>query len=190
MFYAAKEAFEYDYPNYNVTSLAGAVCDSLGFDLIQVRFYRGVPNVKYDKRRHTFWSAKFRHMGRKGVKIFARELRYRKRSFPLPNGKKQTVVIGEEKGVDVRLAVDLIRLALRRYFDAAVVFSQDQDFSEVAKEIRAVAKEQKRWIKMVSAYPCSTSSKNRRGIDRTDWFRINRKLYDSCIDKHDSRKRS
>ena len=68
-----------------------------------------------------------------------------------------------------------------------LVFSQDQDFSEVADEVRAVAKEQGRWIKMASAYPVSPTVGNDWGINKTDWIPIDRALYDACIDPRDYR---
>jgi len=39
----------------------------------------------------------------------------------------------------------------------------------VAMEIREIAKEQNRWIKIASAFPYSPTTRNRRGIERTDW---------------------
>ena len=65
--------------------------------------------------------------------------------------------------------------------------SQDQDLSEVAEEIRSIAREQARWIKIASAFPTSPSAPNRRGIDKTDWIRIDRAIYDACLDRRDSR---
>jgi hypothetical protein len=69
----------------------------------------------------------------------------------------------------------------------AVIFSQDQDLSEVAEEIRTIAQEQDRWIKIVSAFPFSPTSRNRRGIEKTDWIRIDRALYGACLDRRDYR---
>ena len=87
----------------------------------------------------------------------------------------------------MRIALDIIRLAHRRLYDVALVFSQDQDLSEVAKDLRMVAVEQNRWIKMASAYPKSPTTRNRRGIDRTDWIQIDRPTYDSALDPRDYR---
>ena len=39
LFHAAREAFGYTYPNYDVKALAERVCQSKGWDLAQVRFY-------------------------------------------------------------------------------------------------------------------------------------------------------
>jgi hypothetical protein len=97
------------------------------------------------------------------------------------------VTVGEEKGIDVRIAVDIIRMAHRKDYDVAVVFSQDQDLSEVADEIRVISAEQSRWIKMASAFPKSPATHNKRGINNTDWITIDRRMYDACIDPKDYR---
>ncbi len=90
----------------------------------------------------------------------------------------------------MRIALDVIALAHRREYDVALVMSQDQDLSEVAEEIRTIAQEQRRWIKIASAFPQSPASWNRRGINKTDWVRIDRKLYDKCLDRRDYRRKS
>jgi len=70
-----------------------------------------------------------------------------------------------------------------------VLFSQDQDLSEVAEEIRVIAREQRRWIKVASAFPLSPTTRNRRGIDKTDWTWIDRDTYDACVDTRDYRRK-
>lgn len=107
----------------------------------------------------------------------------------MPDGTTHTFLAGEEKGIDVRLALDVIRMAHRKEYDVAVIFSQDQDLSEVAEEIRAIAREQDRWIKVACAFPFSPTTRNRRGIDKTDWIRIDRATYDACLDRRDYRPR-
>jgi hypothetical protein len=94
---------------------------------------------------------------------------------------------GHEKGIDIRIALDVVRLALEGAYDVAVIFSQDQDLSEVASEIRQIARREARWIKLASAFPSSPTYKNRRGINGTDWIVIERSLYDGCIDGRDYR---
>ena len=89
--------------------------------------------------------------------------------------------------MDVRIAIDVIRLAFRREYDVALIFSQDQDLSEAAQEIRVIAREQQRWIKVASAFPVSPTSTNRRGINSTDWILIDRATYEACIDARDYR---
>src|SRR5207249_1712884 len=113
------------------------------------------------------------------VHVFQRPLRYRRKTIWLSDGTKQTVHIGEEKGIDVRIAIDVIRRAHQSAFDVAVIFSQDQDLSEVADEVREIAREHGRWIKVASAFPWTQRAANGRGIDKTDWIRLDKATYDA-----------
>jgi uncharacterized LabA/DUF88 family protein len=187
LFHAAREAFGYTYPSYDVSALAERVCTGQGWKLDQVRFYTGIPDADDNPWWNRFWTRKLAAMGRQGVVVFSRPLRYRNRRVVLPDGTKCSFLTGEEKGVDVRIALDVIALAHRREYDVALVMSQDQDLSEVAEEIRVIAREQRRWIKIASAFPQSPASRNRRGINKTDWIRIDRRLYDQCLDGRDYR---
>ena len=108
-------------------------------------------------------------------------------SLPLDNAFGNQILVAEEKGIDVRIALDTIHLAYRNEYDVALMFSQDQDLSEVAEQVRLMAKEQGRWIKMASAFPVSPTSRNRRGINKTDWIPIDRNTYDACLDPRDYR---
>jgi len=190
LFHSARLAFGYTYPNYDVLALAGRLCRLQGWQSTQVRFYTGIPASSDDAGWHRFWSAKLAMMGRQGIHVYSRPLRYRTKTVRLPNGEMVTFVAGEEKGVDVTIALDVIRLAHRAEYDVALLFSQDQDLSEVAEEVRIISREQRRWLKIVCAFPSSSSSRNRRGIDKTDWIRIDRATYDACLDRRDYRSAS
>jgi len=105
----------------------------------------------------------------------------------LPDGSEQVVRVSEEKGIDVRLAIDVVRKAWHDVYDVGIIFSQDQDLSEVADEIRQISKESGRWIRLASAYPVSSESRNRRGINKTQWIAFDRSFYSECIDFVDHR---
>ena len=167
--------------------LARAVADQQGWQLTATRFYTGLPAPADDQAWHDFWSAKLLAMSRTGVVTYSRPLRYRNKRVRLPDGTEHTYLHGEEKGIDVRIALDVIRLAHRHEYDVAVIFSQDQDLSEVADEIRLIAREQQRFIKIASAFPVSPTSRNRRGINHTDWIRVDRATYGACLDRRDYR---
>ncbi len=187
LFHSARSAFGYNYPNYDVLALARAVCAAREWQLEQARFYTGAPDATDNTAWSGFWVAKLLAMSRQGVWTFSRPLRYRNREVKLADGSTQTYLTGEEKGIDVRIALDVIRMAHRNEYDVALVFSQDQDLSEVAAEVRVISVEQARWIKIASAYPVSPAARNRRGINSTDWIHIDRALYDACIDSRDYR---
>lgn len=187
LYRAAKDAFGYHYPNYDVQKLSECVCNAQGWNLTQVRFYTGVPDKADDPRWNRFWEGKLAVMGKAGIKVFSRSLRYRNETVKLPNGNVHTFLRGNEKGIDVRIAIDVISLAISNAYDVAVIFSQDQDLSEAASEIRVISKLRGRWIHIACAYPNSPTLHNRRGIDKTNWIKIERAQYDGCLDPTDYR---
>jgi len=187
LFHAVRETFGYTYPNYDVPSLAGLICRRQGWQLDQVRFYTGIPDPTDNSFWYHFWLHKLAMLGRQGVVVYSRPLRYRNRRVRLPDGSEHTYLAGEEKGIDVRIALDVVRMAHRKEYDVVLIFSQDQDLSEVAEELRTIAREQDRWLKIASAFPLSPTSRNRRGINKTDWIPIDRATYDSCLDRRDYR---
>ena len=188
LYYAAKKAFGYTFPNYDAIRLSERVCADNGWTLVQVRFYTGVPSAVDRPKWNHFWNAKLGSMGHAGAYVFQRQLKYRNVVVNVPGGGQISQLVGEEKGIDVRLALDIVRLATQQQYDVALIFSQDQDLSEAADEVRNVAREQNRWIKLVSLFPFgATGGANRRGINGTDWITIDKALYDSCIDPRDYR---
>jgi uncharacterized LabA/DUF88 family protein len=187
LFHAAREAFGYTYPNYDPQQLAEAVCQAQGWKLQQVRFYTGVPDAGDQPFWNHFWRAKLAVFGTRRVYTYARPLRYSNRRVTLPDGTVHTYLAGHEKGIDVRLALDVLALGVDGTYDVAVLFSQDQDLSELGDDIRRIVRRADRWIKLACAYPNSPTSRNRRGINGTDWIKIDRATYDKCLDPNDYR---
>lgn len=187
LFYAAKDAFGHRYPNYDVVALAQAICGRQSWALTRTCFYSGIPSATDNAFWHHFWNAKLSAMGRQGVHVFSRPLRYRVQSIQVPGGGTQSITVGQEKGIDIRIALDVVSSIRRQACDVAVVFSQDQDLSEVAEEVRQIAREQGRWIKIACAFPDDVGRRNRRGIEKTDWLPIDRATYDACRDLADYR---
>ena len=117
----AKEAFGFRHPNYDPLKLADEVCRRQGWTLAEARFYTGFPDRFDDPVWNHFWTAKLGQMGRKGVVTFSRPLRYRNQTVRLPDGTEHTFLVGQEKGVDVRLALDIVRLARRAAYDLSLI---------------------------------------------------------------------
>lgn len=87
---------------------------------------------------HGFWTKKLAMMGRRGVVVYSRSLVYRNKTIQLPSGAQHTFLHGEEKGIDVRLALDALGLAHRNEYDVALIFSQDHDLSELVSLLHTV----------------------------------------------------
>jgi uncharacterized LabA/DUF88 family protein len=210
LFHSAQEAFGYDHPNYHPLALTDRICKERGWNSQQVRFYTGVPKRTDNPFWHNFWAAKKRFLSRdKRVYVFTRDTHYREKciSFAedasrlllpdgthldantqlyLPNGKvipgEFWVRTGEEKGIDVRIALDMIRLTYHNEFDVGIIFSQDQDLSEAVTEMREIAKDQNRQIEIFSAFPKSSKTTNGNPIRATTAIEIDRAFYDACLD--------
>ena len=187
LYHAAKRAFGYTFPNYDPGLLAQAVCAARGWALTGVRFYTGVPSAQDDPAWNRFWNAKLAVLGTREIFTFSRQLRYQNQVVSLPDGSQQARLVGHEKGIDVRIALDVVRLAIDGVLDVALLFSQDQDLSEVVDEVKLVSQQQGRWIRLACAFPESPTSGKQRGVNGTEWIRIERALYDRCLDPLDHR---
>ena len=121
---------------------------------------------------HGFWSNKLRYLrSRPGVYV------YRGRVNPG----------GQEKGVDVSLAVDLIELTYDQRYEAAIIVSQDWDFGSAIRLAKQIAQNQGRQLVFESAFPYRAGPISPRGVPGTVWFHIDKALYDSCFDPTDYR---
>ena len=185
----AKDAFGHHYPNYDPQKLFDAVCADNEWESRGVRFYTGTPAFKHDPMWHGYWSNRLLAMRRAGIIVESRRIRYREHDVELPDGTVQTRLVPQEKGIDLRLGLDVVRLARVGQLDVAVIFSQDQDLAEVVKEVKAIARETDRWIKVVSAFPAGSEATAKRGINGADWYPMDQAFYDACLDPRDYRPR-
>ena len=187
LFYAAKEAFGYPYPNYDPKLLTERICAAQGWDAAGINFYTGIPSIADKPFWNKFWTAKMAVMGTRGIHTFCRPLRYRNQTISLSDGTLAVTLVGQEKGVDVRIALDFVRLALDDKYDVALIFSQDQDLSEAVQDVKKISILQNRWIKAACAFLISPTVQKTRGINGTDWIRVDRATCDACIDPKDYR---
>lgn len=185
----AKEAFGHHHPNYHPIKLFDAVCLDKVWKNCGVRFYTGTPDAAHSEMWHGYWTNRTLAMTRVGILVTKRPIRYHVQEVELEDGTTQTVETPHEKGIDLRIGLDVVRLARTNQLDVAVIFSQDQDLAEAAQDIRDIARETNRWIKIVSAFPTGPRATTTRGIDNTDWFKMDQAFYDACLDPRDYRPR-
>ena len=100
-----------------------------------------------------------------GVQTYVRTLRYQ-------DG------IAREKGIDMRIALDAINAVYSQSIGVVLLFSQDQDFVELAEEVRRLNRQLNRKVVIASAFPSSTKV---RGIDKTDWKSFSKADYLAAI---------
>jgi len=170
----------YSWPSYDVEQLAEALAASeSGRRLSQVRFYTGVPGRSFGRPVspsrndfwHEFWGNKLRHLSARGVHV------YRGRINPG----------GQEKGVDVSIAIDLIRLTYEQAYDVAILVSSDSDLGPAVKLAKELCSVQGRQCDFESAFPHQVPNHAPRGVPGTVFRRISQGTYDACRDPREYR---
>ena len=183
LFHLAKRAWAYghppqsslyDWPSYDVEKLANAlVYRRTGRFNGDSVLYRGSRSAYRQRRWHWLWSNKLRMLSSRGIYVF----------------RGQVGSGGQEKGVDVSLAIDLVRATYEQRYEVAMIVSQGRDFGPAVQLAKDVALGQGRSLIYESCFPLGHGSSSRRGIPGTDWMPIDKSLYDSCIDPRDYRLR-
>ena len=141
LYKSAKDAFGFDLPNFDVFALSGQLAKQQNCVLSGVNFYTGVPSLSEKPAWHHYWMKKLSAMGRKGATIFSPPLRYQKQTEVDRNGHVRTVNIGREKGVDVRLALDIVRHAMDSKINAIMIVSRDNDLHEAVQDVLKMAEQ-------------------------------------------------
>ena len=137
----------------------------------EIRFYTGVPSRDENAHWHIFWTKKLRFLKSQGVEIYKGRI----------NSAQQ------EKGVDVRIAIDLIRLTYEKKYDVAMIVSQDWDFGPAVSLAKEIAKGQGLQLVFESCFPVGPGTTNTRGVPGTNWIEIDQATYDACFDPRDYR---
>jgi len=154
------------------TRSALTLCATMRWAVQEIRFYTGLPDGVRAPRLLGAWNAKLARMGQQGIVTYTRPLRY-----------AGTPPIAREKGIDVRIALDVVRLARLNCYDVGLILSQDQDLIEAVNDVKDIAKQQRRWIKMASAFPQSAQKRLNKGIYGTDWLPIDARMYATCTER-------
>lgn len=121
-------------------------------------------------------------MSRKNIDVFTRVLRYRSETIDCPEGHSFSNDYSVEKGIDVRIALDIISAAVSGEYENIIIFSQDQDLSEAVHEVKAIAKATKQYINIHCAYPYNSDEGYSRGINGANWIQISHTEYTDCLD--------
>ena len=173
--WASRTPSPYAWPSYDVEKLAHAlVSKTPGRVLTQIRFYTGVPDLSAGSSQlfwHGFWSNKIRYLRSQGVYVY----------------RGRVNVGGQEKGVDVSLALDLVRATYDQQYEVAMIVSQDSDFGPAVRLAKEVAKAQSRQLIFESRFPVGPGSHSQRGVPGTTWIPIDQATYDACLDSRDYR---
>lgn len=164
--------YQYTWPSFDVEKLSTTLASKpSGRVLSQIRFYTGVPRRDQDAQWYDFWGRKLEYLENQGIEVYRGRI----------NEHQQ------EKGVDVKLSVDLIRLTYEKRYEVAIIVSQDRDFEPAIQLAKEIARDQHRQLVFESHFPVGLGSHSKRGIPGTTWMPIDKNTYDACLDPRDYR---
>ena len=131
----------YAWPSYDVEKLAHVlVSRTPARTLAEIRFYTGVPDPTAGSSQlfwHGFWSNKIRYLRSREVYVY----------------RGRVNAGGQEKGVDVSLALDLVQATYDQSYEAAIIVSQDWDFGPAVRLAKEIARAQGRQLVFESCFP-------------------------------------
>ena len=176
LYHLAKEAWgpnsPYHYPSYDVVKLAQALVSmKSGRTIEEIRFYTGIPGHTSSQLWNSSWNNKLKHLESQGVQVY--------------RGRMNSG--GQEKGVDVSIALDLVQATYEQRFDVAIIVSQDSDFGPAVRLAKRIASGQGRTLEFESAFPFELGRVSKRGVPGTKWVHIDQGTYDACHDPTDYR---
>lgn len=149
--------------------------------LHQVRLYCGMPDSEKDPKGNSARLRQVQIWGRMpGVQVLHRPLRYPGGSLP-----------PQEKGVDVQLAVDVIRMALQGEYQLGVIFSRDTDLRPVLETMLDL-KSHINVTCTVAAWQPDTGRRHSLQVPnhRVWCYYLTRRDFNSVADKRDYRQES
>lgn len=139
-----------------------------GRELAGVRFYTGIHDPRINPSANAAMNRRLEAMKRQGVWTFTQPLKYSdvdvvdRNTAACAHGFRQVSTIrrGREKGIDLRIGLDMLRLARQGHYDVAVLISQDTDLNQAVDELIVLRDELDMWLVAETAFAYSPTSGN------------------------------
>lgn len=135
-----------------------------------VRHYTGIHDPNRRPKEHRAMKRRLDRYEADGVRAAPIQMRRYD-----PSGR------GREKGVDVRIALDLTRLGVKGLYDVAIIVSEDSDLDEAVRDVHAL-RDDERWIAVENALPWGPHSHTRWLPSAKRRRPITAELFDSVRD--------
>lgn len=194
LFHRAKAMFGHRSPDYDIRSISQALCERMDWDIQAIHFYSGIPPESESPRWRHFWDDKLRRLkADAGVPVhtFTPELRYRSEWTQRGDGQWQLYRCPQEKGVDVRLALDMVAAAYENKCDAMVIMTEDSDLQQAVDRCLQIARSQDRKLLIANAFPHDPSNPApRRSLRDAIPLRFDRDFYETHLQAQPSLLRS
>ncbi len=168
-------------------------------ELVEIRYATGIPDPDVDPERAARAARRHDLIRRTDVRVLERTLRYRwewavrDRDLPNPRGRdgevRQARVEawnrGQEKGIDVWLALDALVMCTRADLDRVVIASADSDLDMVPTHVKSIPGQE--WTEVVTAKILADGRDLWRNEAFDDTLAIDRAVHDRAVDHFDYR---
>ena len=153
----------FDPGEVDILKLASFLCEIKKYNLIEIRWYASIPSIADGESMYYKHMSFLENLEKKGVKIITRKLQ-RLSNKEIMKRKKETIdnldlcdnckpliegvfldladLKRKEKGIDVWLSIDMIKLALmENQCDVCIMVSGDSDFTPALELLKEGKKE-------------------------------------------------
>ncbi len=168
-------------------------------ELVEIRYATGIPDADIDPERSIRAARRHDLIRRTDVRVLERTLRYRwewavrDRDLPNPRGRdgevRQARVEawhrGQEKGIDVWLALDALVMCTRADLDRVVIASADTDLDMVPAQVKSIPGQE--WTEVVAAKIVDDDRSLRPNDAYDDTVAIDRAVFEATKDDFDYR---
>lgn len=137
-----------------------------GRELAGVRFYTGIHDPHINPNANATMRRRLGAMMNHGVYTWTHPLKYseqevvdhRTPSCTHNFSKVDVVKRGREKGTDLRIGLDMMRLARQGQYDVASLVTQDTDLNQAVEELMLLRSELDIWLACETVYPFNPES--------------------------------
>lgn len=187
LFHRVKTLFGRQIPDFDIRKLSQALCNQMGWQVKEINFYSGIPPEKESPYWSKFWKQKLANLSSQSgvpVNTFTPDLHYRNEWTRRNDGHWQLYRCPHEKGIDVRLALDMLSSTFERKSDCMILLSEDSDLQQAVERCHAIACGQFRKITIANAFPHDPSAQHqRRALKNTVPLRFDKSFYEQYIDQ-------
>jgi hypothetical protein len=184
---ASKFAFDQQLPNLNPAKLTVALAKEHGWDVAMVRAYVDVPTQQSSLWWHQLWRNRIDDLEQSGVIVNA-TLQRTRTAWAVNGNEYEKVSVRSDVETPFHLIQDAVADVALNSCDVVLLFTRETKYLELTEYLKSVAVQQKRWLKIVSAFPYQADAERHvkynahNGIDKTDWIRVGYELNRECTD--------
>lgn len=116
--------------------------------LKEVRFYTGIHTPERNVRMNSYMQKRLAVMKQNEITVFSRPLKYSQAFIEDRNNPGHCIKVwkGREKGVDVRIALDMVMMAFNGEYEIASLVSRDSDLDEAIRDVYKIREITGKWL--------------------------------------------